>query len=86
MSGIRLVLLGVATVLTVVVHLVLFNIGFVDIVGAHSEDLGNRDEEVEEVDHLDFGVLLVKLLDPLSLEINGVAGGALGKICRKSAE
>src|SRR6478752_4625888 len=59
---VRLVLLHVAAFLALVVHRVLLEIRLVNIVGRHAEGLGERHQEVEEVDDLDLGVLLVELL------------------------
>ena len=54
MAGVVLVLLDVAGVLALVVHGVLLQVGLVDVVGGHAEDLGDGDQEVEEVDDLDL--------------------------------
>ncbi len=62
MAGIVLVLLHVARVLPLVVDGVLLEVGLVDVLGGHPEHLGDGDQEVEEVDDLDAGVLLVELL------------------------
>lgn len=51
---------GVAGVLALVVDGVLFDVGLEDVVGGHAEGLGEGDEEVEEVDDFDFGVLVVE--------------------------
>ena len=62
MAGVVLVLLDVAGVLTLVVHGVLLEVSLIDVVRGHPEDLGDGDQEVEEVDDLDTCVLLVELL------------------------
>ena len=62
MPGIGVVFDGAAGFLTFVVHFVLFDITIVDVLGGHSERLGERDEEVEQVHHLHTGILFVDLL------------------------
>ena len=57
-----LVLLGVAAFLSLEVDLVFLHVGFEDIVGTHAKRLREADEEVEQVDHLDAGILFVELL------------------------
>ncbi|MFM1941822.1 MAG: hypothetical protein RI897_804 [Verrucomicrobiota bacterium] len=60
--GVVMVLFGVAGLLAFEVYRILFDVGLEDIVGAHTEDLGQADEEVEEVDDFDPGVLFIELL------------------------
>ena len=62
MLGIVLVLDGVTGILALEIDLVLLHVSVEDVIGAHAEDLGEGDQEVEQVDHLDAGVLLVELL------------------------
>ena len=44
------------------IDFVFLHIALVDILGGHAESLGEGDEEVEEVDNFDAGVLLVEFL------------------------
>ena len=44
------------------VDLVFLYISLEDIVGTHAKRLREADEEVEQVDHLDAGILFVELL------------------------
>ena len=44
------------------INFVFLHIALVDILGGHAESLGEGDEEVEEVDDFDTGILLVELL------------------------
>ena len=62
MSGIGVVFDGVAGLLALVVHLVLFDVTVVDVLRGHTEGLGQGNEEVKQVDDLDAGVLFVDLL------------------------
>ena len=62
MAGVVFVLLDVAGILPLVVHGVLLQVGLIDVVRGHAEDLGDGDQEVEEVDDLHAGVLLVEFL------------------------
>src|SRR5581483_664875 len=61
-TRVGLVLFHVAALLPLVVDLILLEVGLVDVLGAHSQRLGERYEEVEQVDHLDPRILLVVLL------------------------
>jgi len=61
-AGVVLVLLDVARILSLVVHGVFLQVGLIDVIRGHPEDLGDGDEKMEEVDDLDAGVLLVELL------------------------
>jgi len=60
--GVGLVPFHVARVLALEVHLVLLHLGLKDILGAHAQSLGKADQEMEEVDHLNPGALLVEFL------------------------
>ncbi len=61
-AGGGFVLLDVTGGLPPVGHGVLLEVGLVDVVRGHAADLGAGDQDVEEVDDLDAGVLLVELL------------------------
>ena len=52
----------VAGFLAFVVHFVFLHVALIDVLGGHAESLGQRDEEVKEIDHFDAGVLFVDLL------------------------
>ena len=67
------------------VHGVLLQVGLVHVVRGHAEDLGDRDQEVEEVDDLDAGVLLVELL-VLGPPLPGHGVGELGHLLLHGAE
>lgn len=62
MAGVVFVFFDVAGVLALMVDGVLLKVGLVDILGGHTQDLGDGDEEVEEVDDFDPGVLFVEFL------------------------
>ena len=79
MAGVVLVLLDVSRVLTLVIDGVLLQVGLVDVVRGHSEDLGDGDQEVEEVDDFDAGVLLVEFL-VLGPPLPGYGVGQLGHL------
>lgn len=85
MAGVVLVLLDVAGVLSLVVHGVLLQVGLVDVVRGHAEDLGDGDQEMEEVDDLDAGVLLVELL-VFGPPLPGHGVGELGHLLLHRAE
>lgn len=53
---------GVTGFLTLVVHLVLFDVAIVNILRGHAHGLRHGNEEVKEVDDFDAGVLFVDLL------------------------
>ena len=77
MFGIVLVLDSIARILALEIDGVLFEISIVDVVGAHSQDLGGADQEVKEVDHFHPGVLFFKFL-VLRPPFPGNAIGQLG--------
>src|SRR5437667_9348603 len=52
----------VAAVLPGKIDFVLLGVRLVKIFGGDLEHLRNGDQKMQEVDHLDFGILLVKLL------------------------
>ena len=85
MAGVVLVLLDVAGILSLVVHGILLQVGLIDVVCGHAEDLGDGDEKVEEVDDLDAGVLLVELL-VLGPPLPGHGVGQLSHLLLHSAE
>src|ERR1700683_3005830 len=60
--GVGLVLDRIAGVLPLEVDLVFLQVGVVDVVGGHAEDLGHGDEKVEEIDDFDLGVLGIEFL------------------------
>ena len=64
---------------------VLLQVSLIDVVGGHAEHLGDRDEEVEEVDDLDAGVLFVELL-VLGPPLPGHGVGQLGHLLLHGAE
>jgi len=72
----------IAAVLTGKIDLVLFGVGLVEIGRGHFEDLGDGDEEVEEVDDFDAGILFIELLvfgPPFPRDAVGEFGDFLGE-------
>jgi hypothetical protein len=72
--GIGFVLVLVPGFLALKIDRVLLEICLEDVVGTHPEDLGQANQKVEQVDHLDPGVLLIELL-VLGLLLPGYAVG-----------
>ena len=54
-----MIFLGVARVLTFEIYLVPFYIRIEHIIGAHPQHLRHADQKVEQIHHLDPGILLV---------------------------
>ena len=62
MPGIGVVFDGVAGFLTLVIHLVLFDVTVIDVLCGHPEGLGEGNQEMKKIHHLHPSVLLVDLL------------------------
>ena len=62
MLAVVLVFGVVAAVLPRKVDLVLLCVPVIEIVGRHPQHLRDGDQEVQQIDHLDPGILLVELL------------------------
>jgi hypothetical protein len=62
MLAVVLILGVVTTVLSSEIHLMLLGIGVVEVGGGHFEDLRDGNEEMEQIDDFDPGILLVELL------------------------
>ena len=80
MFGVVLVLDSIARILSLEVDGVLLEISVIDVVGAHSQDLGGADQEVEKIDHFHPGVLFLKFLifcPPLPADATGQHGDFL---------
>jgi large subunit ribosomal protein L17 len=83
-AAIVLVLGVVAFVLTGEVDLVFFGVGFVEVGGGHLQDLGDGDEEVQQIDDFHACVLFVELL-VFRPPLPGNAIGQLGDFLRHGA-
>lgn len=62
MLRVVVIFLHVTGLLAFEIHFVLLHVGGVDVIGAHAEDLGHADEEMEKVHNFHTGVLFIELL------------------------
>ena len=62
MSGVVVIFDCVTGILALVIDLVFLHVALIDVLGGHAEGLGEGYEEVEEVNDLHAGVLLIDLL------------------------